>query len=358
MPGSRRARGEGTYEQLPSGLWRCRIKWQGRIVTGEAKPTRAEAGRSAQAALAKEKNGGVAPARGRSWSTFAQGWAEERAKRLSPTTAETEGHWAAYVRKDLLGVKPVDRLTSADLNAWRDRLGVSPNTSHNLCGWVNQMMRAAGSDARVDVPARKPHQRRPLSTNERTAMREFIDTLDPETRTMMLLCWAMGLRRSEACGLRHEDRDGEGVRIERTIVVTKGHLVERPKTKTARSAGWVPIPPFMDELIGHGRKGFVVNGEIKTPPNPKALSSRYEHAIRGHDLRRVPYLGPHTLRRTYGMSLLESGADVVTAAEAMRHDPKMLLDEYSRSREDLKTSAAKRAFEGFTLRRKDDEKAG
>ena len=36
-----------------------------------------------------------------------------------------------------------------------------------------------------------------------------------------------------------------------------------------------------------------------TPPNPKALSGRLDEALRGHDLRSVPFLGAHALRRTY-----------------------------------------------------------
>ena len=58
----------------------------------------------------------------------------------------------------------------------------------------------------------------------------------------------------------------------------------------------------------------------------------------------VPYGGPHTLRRSYGMALLEAGVDIVTAAELMRHDPATLLAEYARSRRDLKTSAIERTF--------------
>lgn len=55
-------------------------------------------------------------------------------------------------------------------------------------------------------------------------------------------------------------------------------------------------------------------------------------------------MGPHALRRTYGMTLLEAGVDVVTAADLMRHDPAMLLQEYARTRTDLKREAVRRTF--------------
>jgi pterin-4a-carbinolamine dehydratase len=46
------------------------------------------------------------------------------------------------------------------------------------------------------------------------------------------------------------------------------------------------------------------------------------------------------------MKAIESGADVVTAAKAMRHDPSILLREYSRTRVDLMTDAVGKAFPG------------
>jgi site-specific recombinase XerD len=75
-----------------------------------------------------------------------------------------------------------------------------------------------------------------------------------------------------------------------------------------------------------------------------ALTHRLKDAMKGTALENIKYAGLHIFRRTYGMVLLEKGVDVTTAAELMRHDPVMLLKEYTRSREDLKRDAIKKAF--------------
>jgi len=55
--------------------------------------------------------------------------------------------------------------------------------------------------------------------------------------------------------------------------------------------------------------------------------------------------GLHKLRGTYGMTLLESGVDIRTAADLMRHDPAMLVRQYAMSRRDLKEAALDRLME-------------
>jgi integrase len=345
MPGSRRAKGEGKIERLPSGLYRCRIILNGKTISGESLPTRAAAAKSAREAVESAKRNGAPLAKGRSWSTFARDWVAARFRLgvITDTTAETEGYWCAYIEGDSIGLKDVSKLTAHDLNGWRDRLGVSVNTSHNICGWVNQMMRAAGNDARVDVPAKVKSRRRPMSPTERDKWYKLIDTLDDETFRMAAIGDGTGMRRSEVCGLRHDDRDGDGVWINRVVVTVKGKIIVREKAKNPDSHSWVPIPPHLDALIGHGKKGYVVSGS-EVVPNPKALSGRLDEALRGHDLKAIPFFGMHTARRTYGMVQLESGVDPVTAASNMRHSVKMLLEEYARTRRDLKTSAATDAF--------------
>jgi integrase len=166
-----------------------------------------------------------------------------------------------------------------------------------------------------------------------------------DERIATLICLEMGLRISEVCGLRHEDRDGAGVWIKRTVTRAEGVINVRNKTKTARSNRWVPIPPSLVNEIGKDKTGYVVTGS-KIPGYPDNISRAINRVIERAGVKGIPHLGPHTLRRTYGMKMLEAGVDVVTASELMGHDPRMLLDEYTRSREDLKIEAVKRAFGG------------
>jgi integrase len=91
--------------------------------------------------------------------------------------------------------------------------------------------------------------------------------------------------------------------------------------------------PFRKEFTG------------KDPIKPDILTDAIKQMAKDAGVS-VPYIGPHAFRRTYGMTLLEAGVDIVTAAELMRHDPMVLAKEYAQTRKDLKTDAVKRAFGG------------
>jgi integrase len=226
------------------------------------------------------------------------------------------------------------------VRAWFDGLDLAPTTKRKRLGFVHQILRAHGNESRYKPPKSERHTRRPLTPQEVAKLRAEILSLPNEKRIGVLLCLECGLRRSEACGLRHEDREGDGIRIRRTVVRVTGEVRVRQKGKTASSHAWIPLPPSLVGEIGRG-SGYVLGG--KTPMYPDVLTNAVRRVCEVAGLR-VPHAGPHALRRTYGMTLLEAGVDVVTAAELMRHDPKMLLDEYARSREDLKADAVQRAF--------------
>jgi len=331
---SRRGRGEGTPKQLPSGLWRWHVRTDGREIAGPARATK----EAARLALL-QKLGNAAEAPRQSFSTFAKGWVASR--KLAPLTEATYADWIKLVERDPLGKIPMGKIKPADLHAWASRLKGAAATRRNRISFVRSVCRAAGIDAAIELPKRD-HRRRPLTPRERKTFAQILDTADPDTRLALLLEAYMGLRRSEAIGLRREDRDGDGMWIRRSVTYAQGTIHVREVGKSHNAYRWVAIPPELDAHLGAG-KGFVL-GDGKRPLHPKTVSDRIRRLLAGTDLRRVPYMGGHALRRTYGQTLLEAGVDPVTAASLMGHDPSMLMKEYSRSREDLKRAAVKRAF--------------
>lgn len=277
-----------------------------------------------------------------SFTTCARAWLKEREPRYSPTTVEVYTYWIGSLEEDPIGKKPVKNITEKDLAAWKKRQKMENSTLRNRCSWLNQVLKESGAAVRVEVPPKKDHKRRPLTPDERKTIVERFAKADPEIVLAAVLCWQCGLRRSEACGLMHEDVSGAGFWVKRSVLLAKGKLIVRPKLKTSKSHGWVPLPQELQATIGTGT-GFVL-GDGKNPMNPKSLTWHMSELIKGTVLEDIPYMGFHALRRTYGMTLLEIGADVVTAAQAMRHDPAMLLKEYARSRQDLMMDAVNKAF--------------
>ncbi len=277
-----------------------------------------------------------------SFTTYALGWMDQRRKHVSPTTYDIESVWLNVISRDPFGSLPINKIQKIHLEQWRDRQTLASVTLQKRLAFIRQILRSADNFATCTPPRKEEHHRRPLTEREITKLGTEMDKLSEQDQVAILLCWQMGLRRSEACGLRHEDRDGAGVWIKRTVIVTKDAIRVRHKGKNARSLGWVPIPPKLDAFIG-SRKGFVIGGG-SDPVSPKALSAHIKRVLAKIGMGSIPKGGTHAFRRTYGMTLLKSGVDVRTAADLMRHDPAMLLKEYSRSTEEGKSEAVLKAF--------------
>ncbi len=355
-----RVKGEGFPEKI-GDQYRWRVTVEGKVRVGPLSPSKSAARaafikkererKAKEANLQKEEEN-------QSFSIYVQNLNAAKEKRVAPTTADNWHNMLRAIEKDPIGAmrpsdlcpppktppkgkKPLENPVLAD---WRDRQTVSSETTKRRLAFIMMRLRDGGFDPGfVNPPPKRARVRRPLVIEERKAMLEIIEKADPMMRLAMYLCWHMGLRRSEACGLKHEDKQGDGVLIQRAVTLTRSAVYVRDFTKTPRGRRWIPIPPSLRQIIGHG-KGFVLGTE-KTPMHPKTLSCNMRDILMNTELRaKVPYMGLHALRRTFGMILLESGTDLITAAELGGHDPKVLAEDYARSRPDLKLAAFQRAF--------------
>ena len=338
----RRAPGEGTLEHLSNGKWRAIAQKGKHRIKGRQSPTRAGAIANLKIKLKDLER----ESESRSFSQYAQAWLTRSTKKLSQTTVDTYGRWIkASLIDDPIGKLAVHKITASDLKAWLNRQSNAATTNRKRLAFLLQLLRSAGHPIEIQLPKVEEHNRRPLTPDERAAMLTSQADFEDSMRMAILLCWYVGLRRSEACGLKHEDRDGDGVNIQRVCVITNKSVLVKAKAKTSKSNAWVPLPPGLRPLIGPPRTGFVIgNGE--KPAHPKTISEALRRLLKDTSLAKVPHMGLHALRRTFGMTLLESGVDVVTAARAMRHDPVMLMKEYARTRQDLLIDAVDRAFPG------------
>jgi integrase len=322
------------------------VRVDGKPISGGAATSKTEARQLTIQALRDLKSGRVEVSQ-KSFTTYAREWLtrypKHSGKPLSPSTAAVYGYWIDAIEQTALGQTPIAAITDRMLKAWKGELKLANSTLRNRCRFVNQILTHAGSEARVEVPPKREHERRPYRPSELQTLRDRLAEADPHLRMLVLLCWQGGLRRSEALGLRHEDREGEGVLLRRVVVLGKSKIHVKQIGKTSKSLGWIPLPTALLAEIGPPRAGYVVGGQDK-PLNPRVIYEDLRRLLAGTPLAGVKHLAFHSLRRTFGRTLLESGADVVTAAKMMRHDPQMLLNEYAKTREDLMLEAMKKAF--------------
>jgi len=342
---ARRPPGFGSINELPNGKIRAVITLKGKKYAGKPYldpndyPSRKQAEEEAFRRLWISLDARNARP-SQSFTTFARAWRNNKAaENLSPSTLSTWDSWIRSLEKDPLGDVPVGECTPSDLADFKRRFKSGRVTLRKRLGWIHQLLKAAGNPARIDLPRKELSRRRPLSPDERESVKAEFQKADDELKLMILLTREAALRRSEAAGLKHEDLDGPGVWIKRVVLDIEGKLIVRERTKSDNGYRWVALSPSLKALIGRG-KGFVLGGG-KRPISPRRITNRIQHFARHLN---VPHMGPHAFRRTGGMEMLEKGVDIRTASEQLGHDWRMLVEEYSRSRQDLKVAAMEKVY--------------
>lgn len=259
----------------------------------------------------------------------------------SPTTQST--HRATIASLGALD-RPVDQIDTSHVQAWFDALEGSPAKRRNCLGTVRLALAAAGRPVAVRA-ARVQERPQPFATAQdygdllRNARNNPVDWRD---ELIVGLAFAAGLRGSEIAGLRHEDRDEDGVQIRRAVVTAAGGRWEKGVKEAKWQDAWVPLPEWLLARIGPPRVGYIVGWEPEEPISRRLAYERLKRLAVGTRLAGLPRMGLHTLRRGASMHMLESGADLRTVAEILRNSPEMVSRHYSLSRRDLKRAAIDR----------------
>lgn len=282
---------------------------------------------------------------------------------MQPTTfAHAQTIYEAHIKGTDFGAIRLDKLTVKDVEVWKSRLRDTckdASVKRYLSFLQARLAVAVDRDLILTNPAEKVKKpviredqeyKRVLSPEERQLLLDSVQHQQLRTAILLML---HGLRRGEACGLRYEDYDGEGIEVMRQVVLINDVPTLQERLKTERSHRWVPIVSAeLITLLGSKPTGFVLLGAKGGFISPRLLRDWWDLEFRGKR-RGKPIDGytagpfadmtPHDLRSTRGMMLLESGADLRTASEIMGHSPKTLTGTYARSRRELKLAQMQRA---------------
>jgi len=181
------------------------------------------------------------------------------------------------------------------------------------------VVRNVAKPVRVEQPA-AVRPRETLTADEAVHLLKQVQ--DHDLAALWTLLVMLGLRRSEACGLRweHVDFDAGTLRIVQTVQRVDGKLQELP-TKTRRSNRTVPLPARcrfvlaehhrrLQEANGNGpgnpwrSSGYVFGTAWGTPMEPRNLTRSWERLCTRLGVRKVPL---HALRHTCVSLLLALG---------------------------------------------------
>jgi len=160
------------------------------------------------------------------------------------------------------------------------------------------------------IPFGKRPKKLPVVLSDQEASRLIECTHNPKHRTVLLCCYAAGLRLAEATHLKVADVDGQRAQIR--ITSGKGSKERR-----------VPASPrLLDALREYWKldrpSSYLFPGRTPDVPLSSATiqkACRLSAALAG--IRNI--VTPHTLRHSYATSMLEAGVDLLTISKLLGH---------------------------------------
>ena len=187
---------------------------------------------------------------------------------------------------------------------------------------VHQDLIPSSPATRIQLPDVPERENRTLAPQEAHLL------LNPQTRTDALLLVSLytGMRRSELRRLQWSDIDGDLIRV--------------PGSKSVKSRALVPMTPEVKAAIfaQPKRSMFIFSASTGQPLGLRNINRDVKKRMA--QLGLPPETRLHDLRGTYGSLLIETGVDIKTTQDLMRHsDPRTTMKMYLRSRQETKAAA-------------------
>ncbi|MFC3687269.1 site-specific integrase [Aquipuribacter hungaricus] len=276
-------------------------------------------------------------------ASYLRSWLEEvAAKRVRPNTLTSYRSNVKLHIVPVIGSRKLGKLSTRDVRsllAACDASGLSPRSTR----YVHATLRVALEDAvRDDLVPRNVAKLVRLSTPPRAETRVL--TVDEarlllsQTRTdrlhaALVVLLVLGLRRSEALGLRWSDIDFDAsvLHVRQGLHWSEGRLQFLPP-KTRRSRRTVPMPSVCLEALGRHRSRQAAEAEaclhpwppvelvftttVGTPVDPNNFSRTFARWCRDAG---VPAVRLHDLRHTCVSMLLTLGVNPRVVMEIVGH---------------------------------------
>ena len=233
--------------------------------------------------------------------TLSEAWdcyVESRSNVLSPTTVREYRQTKKNAFSSLMN-KDIYEITQEDVQICINELSKTnaPKTVRNKHGLISAILKMYRPEFILNT--KLPQKIRPNlhipTEDEFKKVLAYAESHDHEMYIAILLGALSPMRRSEICGLRMSDIDGDTIHIQRALVIDDDRNLIEKTTKTIAGDRYVTMPhfvicqirPFQDKVISL---------------SPTQITDRFEHIIKACD---VPHFRFHDLRH-YGASLLHS----------------------------------------------------
>ena len=155
-----------------------------------------------------------------------------------------------------------------------------------------------------------------------------------------------GLRRGEICGLKWQDINFEGnkLQVKRSVSVKKGGGVSIGETKTETGVRCIQMPPSVAELLKSKKQTAItewVFPHFLHPEQPISPASAYRKLKVILKNAELPLIRFHDLRHTFATHATQGGVDPKTLAGILGHtNASFTLDTYTHVTSDMQKSAS------------------
>lgn len=249
-------------------------------------------------------------------------YVDDKSRRLRGNTME--GYLSALRRHVLpaFAGRELEGIAHDEVQAWVDSIPThgaarkAYKTFRQVYRWAvrRHQLRVWDVTQGVELPE-APVVRRPTLTaaQERRTLRG----IEGRPWEAVVLCAAaLGLRRSEACGLDWSDVDWRTgwVHVRRGAHWVGGRLVEYP-TKTRLSDRWLRLPGWALARL-RALRGRLRSGRMRGALAPHQVAARFRRHCRR---LRLPWVPMGCLRHSWATIALEAGAAIEDVAVALGH---------------------------------------
>lgn len=354
----RRARGEGTIYQNPSGLWVAQIT----LPTGKRKAKYSKNQRVVKDWLLNQRQavqtGNWVEKDQITVEQFLDRYFEDVAKHsLRPKTLETyEYLLRMHIKPELGKIKLASLRPDQVQNLYANKLesGLSNRTVQFMHSILHKALQQAlkwGLVYRnvadlVEPPSVKKKAPQTLSSSQ---VKQFLNSIrDDRMFPIFALAIGCGLREGEVLGLHYEDIDWETqtIHVKHAIqyLIGKGLVLTEPKTDKSRRA--VEIPDFAFQALKDHRdlhnihQGLMFVTSNGTPFSPRNVIRFFKQSLEQAGLPEIRF---HDLRHTSATLLLTAGVHPKVVQEMLGHSQiNLTMDTYSHVLPSMQQEASKK----------------
>ena len=364
---NKRANGEGTVRQLPSGKWQAQYmdgwKPDGRKnVKTWTRDTQRKALKAMQEYI-KDKEAGLLTGKEIALADWAEECLELHKGKISAATYENNRYMLKHI-KAYFGKTKLANIKTTDIDRFIVNLqekGLSNSLQSkckSLLSWIfnkaiaDNYLRKNPVDYAEKVETDTTKEREAFTADEFSSLMENLPEDKIGWSIRLMLCTGMRTQELLALEPRFIAEDGSSIEIRQAVKREKGTAVIGP-TKSKKSRRIVLVPEkvqYCARLLRDTENRFIWESPKKPghPCNPSHFSDQYKKAL--STVEGVRYLSPHSCRHTYITLLMSTNTDVRTIQSFVGHADVQMTLHYSHAEKNARQRAVEQFNDAFLNR--------